>query len=89
MEGYDNYLASEGSPPNPPPTSGKLFVGQIPKDITEPILSTYFEEFGPIKELNIIRDANGMSKGAYVLPSSVSLCFLLLSLCRMCFCNFL
>jgi hypothetical protein len=89
MEGYDNYLASEGSPPNPTPTSGKLFVGQIPKDITEPILSTYFEEFGPIKELNIIRDANGMSKGVIASWSFFSLCFSPRSLCRLCFCNFL
>ena len=32
--------------------------------ITEEILSTYFEEFGSIKELSIIRDtATGLSRG--------------------------
>ena len=44
--------------------SAKLFVGQIPKDINEDILSTYFEEFGTMKELSVIRDtASGMSRG--------------------------
>lgn len=44
--------------------AGKLFVGQIPKDINEETLSAYFEEFGSIRELSIIRDtATGMSKG--------------------------
>jgi RNA recognition motif-containing protein len=68
MEGYDkNYFASGSSPPNPTRTSGKLFVGQIPKDIyvTEPILRSYFEEFCTIKELNIILDANGLFKSTF------------------------
>lgn len=44
--------------------SAKLFVGQIPKDMNEEVLSTYFEEFGSIKELSIIRDTtSGYSRG--------------------------
>lgn len=41
----------------------KLFVGQIPKDLLEEALNPYFEEFGSIKELTIIRDSNNVSKG--------------------------
>lgn len=42
----------------------KLFVGQIPKDMDEESLRVYFEEFGPLSELSIIRDsANLTSKG--------------------------
>ena len=57
---YDSYLSSS----NPV----KLFVGQIPKEINEPILSNYFEEFGAIKEISIMRDVNGMSKGKLQSP---------------------
>lgn len=47
-----------------PTQSAKLFVGQIPKDVTEDGLNSYFEEYGSIKELSIIRDtATGMSRG--------------------------
>lgn len=42
----------------------KLFVGQIPKDMDELSLRPYFEEFGPIVEISIIRDnMTMMSKG--------------------------
>jgi RNA recognition motif-containing protein len=42
----------------------KLFVGQIPKEMDEDSLRVYFEEFGPLAELSIIRDsANLNSKG--------------------------
>ncbi len=42
----------------------KLFVGQIPKDMDEDSLRVYFEEFGPLAELSVIRDsANLTSKG--------------------------
>eukprot|EP01038_Epipyxis_sp_PR26KG_P010644 gene10644-14296_t len=39
----------------------KLFVGQIPKDMDEETLSQYFEEFGPISEITVIRDSITMS----------------------------
>jgi RNA recognition motif-containing protein len=42
----------------------KLFVGQIPKDMDELSLRPYFEEFGHIVEISIIRDnITMMSKG--------------------------
>ena len=42
----------------------KLFVGQIPKEMDEMTLRQYFEEFGPIVEISIIRDnVTMMSKG--------------------------
>jgi RNA recognition motif-containing protein len=46
------------------PTQSKLFVGQIPKDVSEDILRTYFDSFGHIAEVSIIRDViTGISKG--------------------------
>lgn len=60
---YEAYLSS--SSPNQNPV--KLFIGQIPKEIHEPLLSSYFEEFGPIKEISIMRDPSGMSKGKTVI----------------------
>lgn len=42
----------------------KLFVGQIPKDMDEDSLRVYFEEFGPLAELSVIRDSSNLaSKG--------------------------
>ncbi len=42
----------------------KLFVGQIPKDMDEDSLRVYFEEFGPLAELSVIRDSASLtSKG--------------------------
>lgn len=39
------------------PTTGvKLFVGQIPREMDEEALIPYFNEFGPIVELTVIRD---------------------------------
>lgn len=60
---YDPSIEEESSAP------AKLFVGQIPKDIMENTLSGYFEEYGSIKEVSIIRDiSTGMSKGcAFVI----------------------
>ncbi len=46
------------------PAPGKLFVGQIPKDVEEDALRVHFERFGTLKEVSIIRDnVNGSSKG--------------------------
>lgn len=36
--------------------SVKLFVGQVPKHMTEPQLLTMFQEFALVDEVNIIRD---------------------------------
>ena len=42
----------------------RLFVGQLPRAITETEMKTYFEEFGPICELNLLQDkASGLTKG--------------------------
>ncbi len=49
----------------------KLFVGQIPKEMDEDSLRVYFEEFGPLAELSIIRDsANLNSKGVHSVQFS-------------------
>ena len=46
----------------------KLFVGQIPKDMNEDILLTFFAEFGPVAELTVIRDkVNQSHKGCAFL----------------------
>lgn len=47
----------------------KLFVGQIPKEMDEASLRHYFDEFGPIVEISIIRDNITMvSKGNKHFP---------------------
>lgn len=53
--------SSSSSPQQPAQASSsggmvKLFVGQIPKDMTEESLRPMFSEFGPIYDLAIIRD---------------------------------
>jgi RNA recognition motif-containing protein len=46
-------------------SGGKLFVGQIPKDVDENTLKKYFDDCGPIIEVMIIRDSvTRVSKGA-------------------------
>lgn len=42
----------------------KLFVGQIPREMTEDHLRVFFEPFGPLREVSIIRDPlSGISRG--------------------------
>ncbi len=42
----------------------KMFVGQIPRNMTESDLKTMFEEYGPVAQLNVLRDKQtGESKG--------------------------
>ena len=48
----------------PDPDAIKMFVGQVPRSMDEDDLRKMFEEFGPIYQLNVLRDkVTGMSKG--------------------------
>jgi hypothetical protein len=65
----------------------KLFVGQLPRDINEEVLRIYFEPFGAIREISIIRDPlSGISRGINIKLLSL---FIEIGLClfRLCFCN--
>jgi len=49
---------------DPDPDAIKMFVGQVPRSMDEEDLRKMFEEFGPICQLNVLRDkVTGMSKG--------------------------
>lgn len=42
----------------------KMFVGQVPRSMDEDALKAFFEEFGPVHQLNVLRDkSNGVSRG--------------------------
>eukprot|EP00756_Hemistasia_phaeocysticola_P002218 Hpha_TRINITY_DN11525_c0_g2::TRINITY_DN11525_c0_g2_i1::g.32225::m.32225/K13207/CUGBP, BRUNOL, CELF; CUG-BP- and ETR3-like factor len=44
--------------------AGKLFVGRLPYDATEPEIQQHFEQIGPLLEVSVMRDrATGQSKG--------------------------
>ena len=63
-----NTGVDSGVPPpqtaQPDPDSLKMFVGQIPKAYEEDKLREMFSEFGPVYELNVLRDKKtGESKG--------------------------
>ncbi|ELU11974.1 hypothetical protein CAPTEDRAFT_144233 [Capitella teleta] len=48
----------------PDPDAIKMFVGQIPRSMDESDLRKMFEEFGPVFQLNVLRDkVTGQSKG--------------------------
>ena len=48
----------------PDPDAIKMFVGQIPRSMDENDLRKMFEEFGPVYQLNVLRDkVTGQSKG--------------------------
>ncbi|XP_070189166.1 CUGBP Elav-like family member 2 isoform X22 [Littorina saxatilis] len=48
----------------PDPDAIKMFVGQIPRNMDENDLRKMFEDYGPVNQLNILRDKNtGQSKG--------------------------
>lgn len=49
----------------PDPDAIKMFVGQIPRNMDENDLRKMFEDYGPVYQLNVLRDKNtGQSKGS-------------------------
>lgn len=61
----DSALMAEGQKPqNSSEESVKLFVGQVPKHMTEAQLLAMFKEFALVDEVNIIKDkATRVSRG--------------------------
>ena len=52
----------------PDPDAIKMFVGQIPRSMDESDLRKMFEEYGPVFQLNVLRDkVTGQSKGMDML----------------------
>jgi RNA recognition motif-containing protein len=48
----------------PDPDAIKMFVGQVPRSMDENDLRKMFEDFGPVFQLNVLRDkVTGQSKG--------------------------
>ncbi|KAH9383431.1 hypothetical protein HPB48_024782 [Haemaphysalis longicornis] len=48
----------------PDPDAIKMFVGQIPRSWDEGDLKKMFEDFGPVYQINVLRDkATGTSRG--------------------------
>lgn len=58
----------------PDPDAIKMFVGQIPRSWTETELKELFEPFGPVYQINILRDrtqnppqSKGMTTSVFIL----------------------
>lgn len=51
-----NKMMTTGSDIMPDPDAIKMFVGQIPKSWTETDVRQYFQEFGHIFLINVLRD---------------------------------
>ena len=47
----------------PPPAETKLFVGMLPRTVSDDELRQLFEQFGPLDEVSILRGTDGVSKG--------------------------
>jgi CUG-BP- and ETR3-like factor len=58
-----NGAAPEAGASVPAGNPVKLFVGQVPRALTEKEIETMFSSFGPIKEVSILRGPGGVSKG--------------------------
>lgn len=52
----------------------KMFVGQIPRSMEDKDLRTMFEAFGPVYQLNVLRDkVTNQSKGEHCAVTALSL----------------
>ena len=59
-----NSQTQNGHREEPDPDTIKMFVGQIPRSMDENEIRKMFEEFGPVFQLNVLRDKlSGQSKG--------------------------
>jgi len=57
-------LGANDGGPGPDPDAIKMFVGQVPRSMDEEELREFFSEFGPVHQLNILRDkSTGVSRG--------------------------
>lgn len=62
-----NSQTQNGHREEPDPDTIKMFVGQIPRSMDENEIRKMFEEFGPVFQLNVLRDKlSGQSKGKNV-----------------------
>lgn len=59
-----NKLNDQGPHLQPDQDTIKMFVGQVPRNMDENELRGMFEEFGPVYQINVLRDKiTGQSKG--------------------------
>jgi len=60
-----NYNDEEdATEPVPDDDAIKMFVGQVPRSMDEDALKAFFEEYGRVYQLNVLRDKNsGVSRG--------------------------
>ena len=64
---FSSNMNSQSPKSEPDPDAIKMFVGQIPRSMDENDLRKMFEEFGPIYQLNVLRDKmTSQSKGEVV-----------------------
>ena len=60
-------VVSTGGDQSPDQDTIKMFVGQVPRSMDENDLRGMFEEFGPVYQINVLRDKiTGQSKGRNV-----------------------
>ncbi len=81
-------MNSQASKTEPDPDAIKMFVGQIPRSMDENDLRKMFEEFGPVFQLNVLRDKDtGQSKGKFTILYSAVLPSLHLSTISLSVCS--
>eukprot|EP00811_Abedinium_folium_P011284 NODE_20441_length_798_cov_4.992548.p1 GENE.NODE_20441_length_798_cov_4.992548~~NODE_20441_length_798_cov_4.992548.p1 ORF type:complete len:246 (+),score=48.80 NODE_20441_length_798_cov_4.992548:54-791(+) len=59
MKGNCGKSAGEGKPS----VSDKIFVGALPHTMEEDTITEYFSQFGPVKEVKMMYDEDGKSRG--------------------------